>query len=74
MDDTLYTVKEVAKIIRTTPAYAYELVKKGYLPALRLGSIKVRKQALCEFLEKNEGYDLSDLNNVKKMQYIETET
>jgi excisionase family DNA binding protein len=65
--DKLYTVKEAAKILKVTPAYVYELIRKGLLPALKLGSLKIRSQTLCEFLVKNEGYDLSDLDNIKKL-------
>lgn len=64
MEDILYTVSEVAKLIKTNTNYVYELIKKGFLPALKLGSYKVRRAALLEFLEKYEGKDLTDLNNV----------
>ena len=64
MEDILYTVSEVAKLIKTNTNYVYELIKKGFLPALKLGSYKVRRAALLEFLEKHEGKDLTDLNNV----------
>ena len=52
MEDILYTVSEVAKLIKTNTNYVYELIKKGFLPALKLGSYKVRRVALLEFLEK----------------------
>lgn len=64
MEDVLYTVAEVAKLIKTNTKYVYELIKKGFLPALKLGSYKVRRDALLEFLKKYEGKDLTDLNNV----------
>lgn len=64
MQDVLYTVNEVSKLIKTNPAYVYDLIKKGLLPALKLGSYKVRKAALLDFLEKYEGKDLTDLNNI----------
>ena len=64
MEDILYTVSEVAKLIKTNTNYVYELIKKGFLPALKLGSYKVRRAALLEFLKKYEGKDLTDLNNV----------
>ena len=38
MEDVLYTVAEVAKLIKTNTNYVYELIKKGFLPALKLGS------------------------------------
>lgn len=64
MQDVLYTVNEVSKLIKTNPAYVYDLIRKGLLPALKLGSYKVRKAALLDFLEKYEGKDLTDLNNI----------
>ncbi len=70
MEDVLYTVSEVAKLIKTNSNYVYELIKKGYLPALKLGSFKIRKSALLEFLEKYEGQDLTDLTNVKELKEV----
>lgn len=67
MEDVLYTVKETAKLLKTNTSYVYELIKKGFLPALKLGSFKIRKSALLKFLEENEGYDLTNLDNVKKV-------
>ena len=63
--DILYTVAEVAKLIKTNPAYVYELIKKGLLPALKLRGYKIRRTSLLEFLEKYEGYDVSDPLNIK---------
>lgn len=70
MEDVLYTVSEVAKLIKTNSNYVYELIKKGYLPALKLGSLKIRRSALLEFLEKYEGQDLTDLTNVKELKEV----
>lgn len=67
MDDILYTVSEVAKLIKSNPAYVYELVKAGHLQALKLGSLKIRRITLLEFLEKNEGYDLTNPYEVRKL-------
>ena len=64
MEDVLYTVAEVAKIIKTNPAYVYELIKAGLLPVLKLGSYKIRKSTLLNFLEQHEGNDLTDPNNI----------
>lgn len=47
MNETMiYTVQEVAKIIHTSPNYVYKLIEKGYLPAIKLGSIKILKTTL----------------------------
>ena len=64
MEEVLYTVSEVSKLIKSSPAYVYELIRAGLLPALKLGSYKVRRVALLEFLERNEGNDLTDPSNI----------
>ena len=60
----LYTVKEVSELIHTNQAYVYSLIRAGLLPVLKLGSYKVRKEALTKFLAENEGKDLTDPQNV----------
>ena len=62
--DELYTAKEVSKILKVNVHKVYELIRAGMLPALKLGSIKIRKESLKEFLKKYEGMDLTDLDNV----------
>lgn len=70
-EDVLYTVAEVAKLIKTNPAYVYELIKAGLLPVLKLGNYKIRRVALLEFLQKYEGKDLTNPFNVKAInRYI----
>lgn len=67
MEDILYTVKEASKLLKTSPNYVYELVRKGMLPALKLGSFKIRKSTLLNFVEQNEGKDLTDLDNISDL-------
>ena len=68
MSETLiYTVHEVAKIIHSSPNYIYKLIEYGYLPAIKLGSIKILKSSLEQFLIENEGKDLSNINEIKKL-------
>lgn len=62
--DELYTAKEVSKILKVNVHKVYDLIRAGMLPALKLGSIKIRKESLKEFLKKYEGMDLTDLDNV----------
>lgn len=61
MDEVL-TVKEVSKILKVNVHKVYELIRVGLLPALKLGSLKVRKTSLEKFLADYDGYDLSDLS------------
>jgi hypothetical protein len=67
MDDLVYTVREVSEIIKTNNKYVYSLMNAGVLPYIVLGSKKVLRKSLIEFLEKNEGYDLSDPENIRKI-------
>ena len=66
-DIELLTVKEVSSILKVNVHKVYALIKAGVLPALKLGSLKVRRQALNEFLAKYEGKDLDDLDNIKEI-------
>jgi excisionase family DNA binding protein len=66
--DILYTVSEVAELVKCNNAYIYSFIKAGLLPALKLGSMKIRRTALLEFLEKYEGKDLTDSFNVKDIE------
>ncbi len=63
----IYTVQEVASVLHSSPNYIYDLINKGYLPAIKLGSLKVLKSTLERFLIQNEGKDLSDINNIRKL-------
>ena len=69
-DKLVYTVQEVAKILQSRHKYIYQLIYKGYLPAIKLGSMKVLKSSLEKFLIVNEGNDLSDLDNIKKLEGV----
>lgn len=71
MPELLYTVKDVAKLLKTNEDYVRKLIKKGYLKAMVLGRLKVRASALEEFLAKYEGYDVTDVDNIKKMEIAE---
>ena len=72
MEETMvYTVKEVAEMLHTSPNYIYKLMEYGYLPAIKLGSVKILKKSLDNFLIENEGNDLSDIENIKKLNVIE---
>jgi excisionase family DNA binding protein len=66
-DKLVFTVQEVAKILHSSPNYIYGLIYKGYLPAIKLGSMKVLRSSLEKFLIVNEGNDLSNLNDIKKL-------
>lgn len=60
-------MKEVSEILKTNVTYVHKLRKAGLLPCLKLGTYKVREQALNEFLSKYENYDLTDPENIKEL-------
>lgn len=62
------SVREVSQMLRTNPALVYRLIDLGILPALKLGSIRVRRDALEEFLRTYEGCDLSDPEVIKPLK------
>ena len=64
-ENLVLSVKQVAEALHTNPAFIYKIINLGLLPALKLGSIRVRKDALDEFLRRYEGYDLSDPLDIK---------
>lgn len=70
MEDVLYTVSETAKLLKTNTNYVYELIKRGLLKALKLGSYKIRRTELLRFLKDNEGKDLTDLTNIKELEVV----
>ena len=46
----LLTVSEVAKMLKVNRNFVYKLIKDGELKAVRVGSIKVREDALNEYI------------------------
>ena len=52
--ERLYTVREVAEILKVNRNKAYDLVR-------------VRESALQNFLQTYDGMDISDLENVRKI-------
>lgn len=68
-DNILYTVKEVAALLKTNVDYVHKLRKAGLLPFLKLGQYKVRKEALADFLSRYEGKDLTNPFQIKELDY-----
>ena len=68
MEEMLYTVNEVAEIsLRTNTSYVYALKRAGKLKFMKIGSLKCRKVTLEAFLEKYDGMDLSDPENITQL-------
>jgi len=64
LDAALFTINEVAIILKTNSDYVHKLRKTGLLKFLKIGNFKVRKETLLEFLEKYEGFDLTNPNQI----------
>ena len=65
----LLTIPEIATLTKSNVSKIRELVHAGLLTSLKLGEVKVRRTDLDAFLEKYSGYDLSDVNNIKKLAF-----
>ena len=65
--DMVFTVAEVADILKCNVNYVHKLRKAGLLPFLKLGQYKCRKVALEQFLATYEGKDLTDPENIKDL-------
>lgn len=64
----LLTVKEVSERLKVNVNYVYELIKKGHIEALKLGSMKITNAELDRFILAANGNDFSDLDNVLPME------
>ncbi|AYF54531.1 helix-turn-helix domain-containing protein [Clostridium botulinum C] len=69
MQDYLYTVEEVASILKVNKNTVYDLIRNKFLIALKLGRLKVTRTTLLEFLKNFNGKDLSDLDNIKELEF-----
>ena len=68
-DNLLYTVPEAAELLKVNNNKVYELFKVGLLTPLKLGRYKIPKSELIRFVEKYKGKDLTDLNNIKDVEF-----
>lgn len=64
----LLTIKDVSKILKVNVSFVYDLIKKGHLQALKLGSMKITNVELDRFILSASGSDFTDLDNVIPLQ------
>lgn len=50
-DDIIYTISEVSKLLKVNRNFVYGLIKSGELKAIKIGSLKIKKKDLCEYLD-----------------------
>lgn len=67
-EDLVYTIKEVAGLLKVNKNYVYALINKGLLRSTKLGCRKVTRQALIEFLEKNDGLNFDEILATKPVK------
>ena len=48
----LYTVTEVAKLLKVNKNFVYKIINDGELEAVKIGSIKVKREALDQYVEQ----------------------
>ena len=48
----LLSVAEVAKLLKVNRNFVYKLIKDGELEAVKIGSIKVRREALNRYVNE----------------------
>ena len=48
----LYTVTEVAKLLKVNRNFVYKIINDGELEAVKIGSIKVKREALDRSVER----------------------
>ena len=66
----LLEVAEIAKLLKCNKAFVYKLIKSGHLQGLKLGRMKVSTIELEDFMRRNVGMDLTDLDDVKAIQIV----
>lgn len=73
MEDLLFTVPEVAAILKTNTDYVHKLRRAGLLQFMKIGRFKCRKSTLENFLAKYDGFNITDPDNIKKIEEGEEE-
>ena len=48
----LYTVTEVAKLLKVNKNFVYKIINDGELEAVKIGSIKVKREALDRYVNE----------------------
>jgi excisionase family DNA binding protein len=65
--ERVYTLQEVADLLKTGINYVQELRKSGLLKCIKIGHYKVTETTLKQFLAKYDGMDITDPHNPKEL-------
>lgn len=68
-NNLLYTVPEVAELLKVNTNKVYDLIRAELLTPLKLGRYKVPRSELIRFIETYKGKDLNDLKNIKDIEF-----
>lgn len=66
-EQLLYTIQDVADALKISRKKVYELKREGLIPFMKLDAWKCRREALEDFLREYDGYDLTDLSNIRPL-------
>lgn len=69
MDQVLYTVSETAELLKVNRNSVYDLLRKNIIRGIKIGSLKITRKELLDFLERNNGKDLSNLDEIKELKF-----
>ena len=50
----LYTVREVANLLKVNRNFVYDIIKRGEVRAIRVGSMKIRHDDLEAYINQRE--------------------
>ena len=64
----LYSVPEFAKLLGIGETLASAIVNSGLIQYLNLGGRKIRRESVEKFLDEYDGYDLSNLSNIRPIR------
>ena len=60
LEEIVYTISEVATLLKVNRNFVYTLISNGYLRSIKLGCRKVTRKSLLEFLNKYDGIENFD--------------
>ncbi|MGN1329151.1 MAG: helix-turn-helix domain-containing protein [Eubacterium sp.] len=64
-ENLLYTITEVAKLLKINRNFVYTLINTGHIRSIKLGCRKVTRKSLLEFLENYDGLNFDEIMAVK---------
>lgn len=68
MIDMIYSVAEASKVLGVSKNRLYDLLKAGYIPYFKLGSMKIRESALNEFIKNTDYLDYTNAADVQRIE------